>query len=232
MRRLIVRHKRQALLNLVIMASASTQLLPLESEDRKTHFLNGLAGKRGKFKRYGGLPLRYAGGKSLAVGHLAKELPGNVFELVSPFFGGGSFEIACAKELGIEVTGYDVFDILANYWRVQLKSPKKLASRISQWSPDKKTYKCVKERLKEHWAGDNPIKNKTELAAHYWFNHNLSYGPGFLGWMSKIYEEPARVKRLGVVVAGVWKSQRVGSAGSLHEQHEADSVGVEHVRAR
>ena len=178
------------------MTSTPTQLLPLESKDRRTCFLNGLAGKKGKFKRYGGLPLRYAGGKSLAVGHLAKELPGNIVKLVSPFFGGGSFEIACAKELNIKVVGYDVFSILANYWKVQLKSPKKLASRISQWSPDKKTYKRVKERLKEHWSGDKPIKSKLELAAHYWFNHNLSYGPGFLGWMSKIYEDPARVKRL------------------------------------
>ena len=178
------------------MIPTSTQLLPLESKDRRIYFLNSLAGKKGKFKRYGGLPLRYAGGKSLAVGHLANELPDNVFKLVSPFFGGGSFEIACAKELGIKVVGYDVFDILANYWRAQLKSPKKLASRISQWSPDKKTYKRVKERLKQHWTEDNPIKNKLELAAHYWFNHNLSYGPGFLGWMSKIYEEPIRVKRL------------------------------------
>lgn len=178
------------------MIPTSTQLLPLETKDRRTCFLNSLAGKKGKFKRYGGLPLRYAGGKSLAVGHLAKELPCNVFKLVSPFFGGGSFEIACAKELGIKVVGYDVFDILVNYWKVQLKSPKKLASCISQWNPDKKTYKRVKERLKEHWSGNNPIKNKLELAAHYWFNHNLSYGPGFLGWMSKIYEDPVRAKRL------------------------------------
>lgn len=35
----------------------------------------------------------------------------------------------------------------------------------------------------------------------------------------------------GVVVAVVEQSQRVGASGSLPEQPEADSVGVEHVRA-
>ena len=47
-----------------------------------------------------------------------------------------------------------------------------------------------------HWKGEKQIKNKLNLAAHYWFNHNLSYGPGFLGWMSKIYEDPTRYERL------------------------------------
>lgn len=149
-----------------------------------------------EYKRYNGLPLRYAGGKSLAVGHVIEHLPDNINRLVSPFFGGGSVEIACARELGIEVQGYDLFDILINYWKVQIKSPEKLADRILKWEADKKTYVQVKERLKAHWKGEKKINDRLELAAHYWFNHNLSYGPGFLGWMSKIYEEEKRFIRL------------------------------------
>ena len=151
---------------------------------------------RYKYRRYGGLPLRYAGGKSLAVGYVVENLPHDMDTLVSPFFGGGSVEIACAKELGLQVRGYDVFDILVNYWRVQTDSPAALARKLSQFTPDKETYQKVKEILKAHWNGDEIIDDALELAARYWFNHNLSYGPGFLGWISKIYEEPERVSRL------------------------------------
>ena len=160
-------------------------------------FLNRLQGKGSRrYRRYNGLPLRYAGGKSLAVGYVVEQLPDNLERLVSPFFGGGSVEIASAKELGIAVTGYDIFDILTNYWQIQLQNPYQLADRVARWRPDKATYAQVKQRLKGHWDGSAPITDRLELAAHYWFNHNLSYGPGFLGWMSKIYEEPERVSRL------------------------------------
>ncbi|GAA7049409.1 hypothetical protein ID0181_07650 [Helicobacter pylori] len=30
------------------------------------------------------------------------------------------------------------------------------------------------------------------MARDYYFNFNLSYGPGFLGWMSKIYTDKQR----------------------------------------
>ena len=151
---------------------------------------------RYRYGRYNGLPLRYAGGKSLAVGYIIEHLPSGVESLVSPFFGGGSAEIACARELEIPVRGYDVFGILTNYWQVQLRAPIDLADRISQWEPDKETYATVKKRLKAHWLDTDPIVDPLELAAHYWFNHNLSYGPGFLGWMSGIYEDKARFRRL------------------------------------
>ena len=74
------------------------------------------------YKRYLGSPLRYAGGKSLAVGYVVELLPDNLERLVSPFMGGGSVEIACARELGMEVIAYDIFDILCTYWQVQISS--------------------------------------------------------------------------------------------------------------
>lgn len=149
-----------------------------------------------RYRRYNGSPLRYAGGKSLAVGYIVEQLPAGLERLVSPFSGGASVEIAVAKEWGIPALGYDVFDALTNYWQVQLAMPERLAERIAQWEPNKAVYAEVKERLKGHWLGTAPITDRLELAAHYWFNHNLSYGPGFLGWMSRIYEEPERARRL------------------------------------
>lgn len=162
----------------------------------KDYFLNKLKSK-GKFKytRYNGLPLRYAGGKSLGVGHIIEYIPEGIDKLMSPFMGGGSVEIACAKELGIQVRGYDIFDILVNYWRVQLSSSEALADRLKKWQPTKEQYAEIKICLKAHWTQESLISDPLELAAHYWFNHNLSYGPGFLGWMSKIYESPERYVR-------------------------------------
>ena len=176
----------------------NTAELPLRHPALPLHaFLGGLSSAgRNRYKRYTRSPLRYAGGTSLAVGLVIEWFPPNIKRLVSPFFGGGSIEVATAAELGIPVVGYDVFDILANYWRCQIKSPGKLADRLGQWRPSKKQYQQVKQRLKAHWTGERPIADKLDLAAHYWFNHNLSYGPGFLGWMSKIYEDRARYERL------------------------------------
>ena len=153
-------------------------------------------GGKYKYSRYSGLPLRYAGGKSLAVGYVIERIPVGVEKIVSPFFGGGSVEIACSKDLGMSVKGYDVFDILTNYWDMQIRHPVILADEIMKWEPSKERYEQVKQRLKLHWTGEQLIDNQLSLAAHYWFNHNLSYGPGFLGWMSSIYADAARFNRL------------------------------------
>ncbi|MBF2760639.1 MAG: DNA adenine methylase [Ectothiorhodospiraceae bacterium AqS1] len=148
------------------------------------------------YKRYTRSPLRYAGGKSLAVGIIIESIPDNIETVVSPFMGGGSVEIALARELDIPVIAYDIFTILCRYWQVHIDKPERLADTLMQWQPTQDTYKEVKDRLKSHWQGECKIEDKTLLAAHYWYNHNLSYGPGFLGWMSKIYECPDRYKRL------------------------------------
>lgn len=164
---------------------------------RKDIFLFNLLGKgRHKYRRYTGLPLRYAGGKSLGVGYIVEQIPSRIKKIVSPFFGGGSVEIACAKELGLEVKGYDIFDILTNYWEQQINNPVKLANKIMMLKPNKKIYEKVKAKLKAHWNKERAITNKLNLAAYYWFNHNLSYGPGFLGWMGKINSDEGRFTRL------------------------------------
>ena len=170
--------------------------LTLFETSSKVLFLDSLR-SQGKYKyaRYRGLPLRYAGGKSLGVGHIIEHIPDGLEKLVSPFIGGGAVEIACTKELCIQVCAYDIFDILVNYWQVQLSSGNALADRLEQWQPTKTQYAEIKSRLKAHWNGETLISEPLELAAHYWYNHNLSYGPGFLGWMSKIYESPEKYNR-------------------------------------
>ncbi|MCM8779039.1 MAG: DNA adenine methylase [Candidatus Omnitrophica bacterium] len=163
--------------------------------DPRQEFLRKLRGRGKKYKRYLGSPLRYAGGKSWAVGYVIERLPENIKRLVSPFFGGGSVEIAVAKELGIEVLGFEVFDILVNYWKIQFEKPYELYKELIKLKPTKEIYHLVKEELKKHWKGEirlQPLK----LAAYYYFNHNLSYGPGFLGWMSSVYADEEMYHRL------------------------------------
>ena len=160
-------------------------------------FLLGLRSSgRLDYRRYLGSPLRYAGGKSLGVGYVLERLPRDTRRLASPFFGGGSVEIACARELGMEVVGYDVFDILVNFWRVQLRNPRAVHRRLREMVPTRETFAAVKCALGDHWRGEGSL-DRWDLAAHYYFNSNTSYGPHFLGWPSDIYlSEPRYTKMI------------------------------------
>ena len=142
-----------------------------------------------------GAPIRYAGGKSLAVGLIVERIPDNVKRVVSPFLGGGSVEVAITKELGIPVVAYDIFDILTNYWQVQLSNPNALYKRLLDFKPTPEGFKIVKDALKKHWKGEKKL-NKLDLAAHYYFNHNTSYGPHFLGWPSSVYLQEERYGKM------------------------------------
>lgn len=153
----------------------------------KQNFLSSLKSKSLKYKRYTKSPLRYGGGKSLAVGIIIEQFPNDIKRLISPFMGGGSVEIATAIELGIEVKAFDIFDILVNFWQVLKKNPQALYDALVSLTPDKDTYAFIKEELKGHWNKSTILDSMT-LARDYYFNFNLSYGPGFLGWLSKIYE--------------------------------------------
>ena len=167
----------------------------LASQTRKEEFLKKLRGRGQRYKRYLGSPLRYAGGKSWAVGYVIEKIPEDIPRLVSPFFGGGSIEIAIAKELGINVLGFEIFDILVNYWKIQINRPLDLYNELIKLKPSKETYLWVKEELKKYWEGKLKLP-PLKLAAYYYFNHNLSYGPGFLGWMSSVYANETTYKRI------------------------------------
>lgn len=143
------------------------------------------------FTRYRGSPLRYAGGKSLAVGLIVEQIPATA-RLVSPFVGGGSVEIALANELGVEVLAFDVLAPLADYWEAQLTHPDALADLLTRWTADAATFKSVRERTQRDWDDERRFDNPLERAAHFFYNHNLSYGPAFLGWTSSVYLHPER----------------------------------------
>ena len=153
-------------------------------------------------------PIRYAGGKSKAYKIITEHIPKLPYpqRIISPFIGGGSLESRWSSELDIPVYGYDIFDALVYFWNVLLSSPNELADKLQELTPTKQKYSEVKEILLQwdytqemlkDWSTDYYKRDPIELddvtaAAYYYFNHNLSYGPMYLGWMSKIYESQTK----------------------------------------
>ena len=143
--------------------------------------------------------LRYAGGKSRAIKKITPFVE-PYDTIVSPFIGGGSLEVHWAS-LGKKVEGSDVFDLLVNFWDMLLNENDQLVSELKKISPNVEEYKEIKEKLIKTPQVQEMLKDWStkfyertpqeiaapELAAYYYFNHNCSYGPGFLGWASKIY---------------------------------------------
>ena len=145
-------------------------------------------------------PIRYAGGKSRAIKHITPYVT-NVNKIVSPFLGGGSLEVHWAS-LGKEVVGYDLFDVLVNFWNVLLNNKEELVEKLKEISPTSEEYSRIKEILMkwdntqemlkdwktDHYKRDEVINlDNVTAAAYYYFNHNTSYGPGYLGWGSSVY---------------------------------------------
>tara|TARA_Y100000296_G_C5149306_1_gene245513 strand:- start:38 stop:931 length:894 start_codon:yes stop_codon:yes gene_type:complete len=149
-------------------------------------------------------PIRYAGGKSKAYNIITEQIPKLPLpnRIISPFMGGGSLESKWSSELDIPVVGFDIFDPLINFWNVLLNDSSALADKLETLEPNKEVYGEIKEKLirwnvtqeiLKDWSTDYYKRDKIELsnleaAAYYFYNHNLSYGPMYLGWISKIYE--------------------------------------------
>lgn len=145
-------------------------------------------------------PIRYAGGKTKAIKHIMPYFP-EVNKVISPFIGGGSIEVHLTN-LGIEVEGYDIFRPLVTFWDQVLTNNENLVNKLRTIEPTNENYKLIKEKLIDweytqemlkDWRTDfykreNPLKlTDLEVAAFYFFNHNTSYGPGYLGWPSSVY---------------------------------------------
>ena len=145
-------------------------------------------------------PIRYAGGKSKAI-KIITPFVKDVTKIVSPFIGGGSLEVYWAS-MGKEVIGYDLFDVLVNFWNVLLTNKEALVKKLKQIQPTSEEYIRIKELLMkwdntqemlkdwktEHYKRDEIVSlDNITAAAYYYFNHNTSYGPGYLGWGSSVY---------------------------------------------
>lgn len=184
-------------------------------------------------------PIRYAGGKSKAYKIISSYLPSMPYpkRIVSPFIGGGSLESKWSSELGIEVVGFDIFDALVNFWIQLLEDSDRLADKLQTLTPTKEEYARVKEELMQwdytqemlkDWKTDHYKRDAISLddvtsAAYYYFNHNLSYGPMYLGWMSKIYENQSKWDKMVAYIRQYKNpnlSVKKGSFGDVIEDNQ------------
>lgn len=102
--------------------------------------------------------LRYPGGKTRAVKTLAPLIPEGVNTVVSPFLGGGSFELYLTG-LGKTVYASDKFHQLVVFWQQMLKNPSGLAERLAPYlgTVDKEVFQQFQQKLRNMEGSDEDI---------------------------------------------------------------------------
>ena len=116
-------------------------------------------------------PLVYPGGKSRAVQILKQYVPLGVEEMVSPFIGGGSFEIHMAN-CGVRVYGYDAFHHLVNFWKYLLDKPQELANEVMTHHPASgDDYRRMKAYLCDEGWYDDPF----QAAVYFFIVNRMSF---------------------------------------------------------
>ena len=120
-------------------------------------------------KPYTRSPLRYPGGKSRAIPQIMNLLPQEIDSLCSPFIGGGSIELACAAR-GVEVSGYDGFKPLVNFWQVLMENAPNLAQQVLEYYPLSRTeFYALQKRYfdipdREHQAAAFFVLNRSSFS--------------------------------------------------------------------
>ena len=133
-------------------------------------------------------PVRYPGGKFRARKIIEEYLPNESSKILSPFFGGGSFELY-ATGLGHFVIGADGFKSLANFWTNLLSNPEEMADELQKYlgNVDSDLFKSVQIRQK---SNDDP--NSLIDAVEFILINRCSFsGATFSGGFSK---ESARTR--------------------------------------
>jgi DNA adenine methylase len=122
--------------------------------------------------------LRYPGGKTKAIKFLRAFLPSRTKEICSPFFGGGSLEIALAQD-GIKVHGYDNFKPLVCFWKAVLENREQLFEKVMQLYPlEKHTFYLLQRQIGE-------MQQDVEIGAAFYVLNRCSFsGTGLSGGMS------------------------------------------------
>lgn len=130
--------------------------------------------------------LRYPGGKTRSIDLLDKFVPSEHKVFISPFVGGGSFEI-CLSRRG-EVMCYDIFKPLVTYWQWLLRDPGLLADAVQICMP------VSSNKFKElrTWLLENLELDTIQVAATYFVINRCSFSGTTL---SGGYSKEAATKR-------------------------------------
>ena len=138
-------------------------------------------------------PLRYPGGKSRAVKHILPLIPEDVERVCSPFFGGGSVELAIADR-GTEVRGYDKMKQLVWFWMALCEDNNRLADEVEKLFEQydirngETVTGCAKEsfhRYREELKTDSFMFSYERAAKYYAINRSSFSGATFSGGYSE-----------------------------------------------
>jgi len=77
-------------------------------------------------------PLRYPGGKTRAIPILTPRIPEGTTTLLSPFFGGGSFELSLKN---VNIKANDIFEPLYTFWSEVKRDPRRVVTDIALEMP-------------------------------------------------------------------------------------------------
>jgi len=128
-------------------------------------------------------PLRYPGGKTRAVKILSDHLHaayGDVRELISPFMGGGSFELDMHAK-GVVIQANDLFAPLYTFWRTVQSQRVELLDAVRALRP------MTKEKFMEYRAAisSGAVSDNLTIAAYYFAINRSSFsGATFCGGYS------------------------------------------------
>ena len=112
--------------------------------------------------------LRYPGGKSKAVKILYELIPKGTKKVISPFLGGGSFELFLCEN-GIEVEAYDKFYELFCFWDCLLNNKKELYEKVKEIFP------MTKEKFYDFKKLDFKKMKEIEVAAIFYALNRSSF---------------------------------------------------------
>lgn len=133
--------------------------------------------------------LRYPGGKSRAIKVLEEHLPDiNSYDLViSPFFGGGSFELYVKEKYNKLIIGNDKFKPLCNFWKHAQQANSQLVEKIQSLLP------MTKENFYKYRKDLFEIDDELLKASYYYIINRCSFSGTTC---SGGYSEQAATKRL------------------------------------
>lgn len=108
---------------------------------------------------------RYPGSKITASKHLSKLVPQNITEIVSPFIGGGGFELYLTNR-NIKIYGSDLLKTLVTLWNYILNDNKNLSRKIKEILYDDNTNN---ETLMKFQKDQYPnLTDELEKISYYW----------------------------------------------------------------
>ena len=127
-------------------------------------------------------PLRYPGGKTRAIAILEQYLTTHYSTrktLLSPFFGGGSFELYLTSK-GYQIQGNDLFKPLYTFWQTLKESSEDIKDAVESVMP------VTKEYFQELRTTIQTMTDPLEIAAAYYIINRCSFsGATFCGGFSK-----------------------------------------------